>query len=165
MKDGYELTASNRHTSQYDLNTGVARLIIAGSVVSDAGVYSVVAENKAGADRTDARLDVERDAGVDSKPIASGSFAIYRPQELQQQQQQQQHQQQQQQVQQYYDQSGYATSEYEEEPAYPPRVIVPLKDLVVNEGQPATLMTKILGTPAPRVSFKLFKKFKLNLTV
>jgi hypothetical protein len=160
LKDGYEMSASNRFTTQYDLNTGVARLIINGTVLNDAGLYSVVAENKAGSDRTNARLEVEREAGIDNKPIASGSFAIYKPNELQQppvaatpsreQVLQTPH----------YEQPGYLTSEYEEEPAYPPRVIIPLKDLNVNEGQTATLMAKIVGTPAPRVLI-LFFIFKI----
>jgi hypothetical protein len=33
----------------------------------------------------------------------------------------------------------------------PPKVIIPLKNIRINEGQPATLLTKITGHPFPKV--------------
>lgn len=105
-------------------------------VLDDAGLYAVVAENKAGSDRTDARLDVLRDSGVESQPRQS---MVNVPRRMA--------------TPQGYQQDYYTASEYEEEPSVPPRIIVPLKNTVANEGSLVTLTAKILGTPTPRVNF------------
>ena len=61
LKNGQPIVASNRLNTEYNLNTGVAKLKINDTVLSDAGVYSVLAENKAGSDQTNARLDIIKD--------------------------------------------------------------------------------------------------------
>ena len=144
LKDGFEVLASNRINTQFEPNTGVGRLTINGSNLNDAGLYAVIAENKAGTVRTDARLEVQREGGVDTnQPICSGSFAILNVPPSRQAQTVTPHP---------YEQQGYYTaSEYEEEPSVPPRVIVPLKDQTVSEGSVVTMVAKILGTPTPRV--------------
>ncbi len=143
LKDGFEVLASNRIGTQFESNTGVARLTITSAILNDAGLYAVVAENKAGSVRSDARLEVQREAGVDNQPICSGSFAILNVPPSRQAQTITPHP---------YEQQGYYTaSEYEEEPSVPPRVIVPLKDQAVNEGSVVTMFAKIIGTPTPRV--------------
>lgn len=102
LKDGLPLQASNRLTTQYDANTGVARLRISDCNIKDAGLYSVVAENKAGSDHTDAQLQVIRETNAD---------------------------------------------------VHPPRILVQINDVTAKEGEVATFMTRIEGTPIITVSW------------
>ncbi len=178
LKNGTPLTASNRFNTHYDLNTGVARLKINDSVLNDAGLYSVLAENKAGSDQTNGRLDIVKESNVDDKPIINpNAFAhVQQPQSEQPLQVRRgpspapQH-------------AGrrgpspqtsmppappknayknlnptpesvYVPNDDENRPLTPPKVIVPLKDLKVDEGAPASLMTKIIGYPIPSVNIQ-----------
>ena len=134
LKDSVPLAASNRYTTHYDLNTGVARLKINDSILNDAGVYTVVAENKAGSDRTSARLDIEKESGIDNKPIVNPSSFAYldRPEQPAAPRQR--------------------PRDDDAEPALPARVVLPLTDTKVVEGGPCRLACKIDGYPKPSVS-------------
>ena len=128
LKDGAPLLASNRFTTQYDINTGVARLKIADSILNDSGVYTVVADNKAGSDRTNGRLEIEKETGVDSKPIVNpNAFAsLNRPHEQ-------------------------PRRESEEDLLRPARIVVPLQNLQLAEGKPCRLACRVEGFPKPSV--------------
>ena len=129
FKDNVPLPASNRFSTQYDLNTGVARLKINDSVLHDAGVYSVVAENKAGSDRTNGRLEIEKETGIDNNPIVNpAAFA-------------------------YLNKPEPARRDFENaDPLSPPRVIVPLSNMQTVEGKPCRFACKIDGHPKPTVN-------------
>jgi hypothetical protein len=49
--------------------------------------------------------------------------------------------------------SVYVPHDDEERPLSAPKVVVPLKDLKVSEGEPVNLMTKILGYPIPSITW------------
>lgn len=94
--------------------------------MNDAGIYSVVAENKAGSDRTDCELFVVKDTSIDRAPIVDPNAFNYlnRPEPKRKE---------------------------EEEKRFPPKVIVPLSSTQVPEGKPILLACKIEGTPKPTV--------------
>ena len=46
-------------------------------MLADSAVYSVVAENKAGQDQTNGRLDIVKDSSVDDKPIVDPAAFKY----------------------------------------------------------------------------------------
>lgn len=115
-----------RFSTHYDIYTGLAKLNISDARLNDTGMYTVVAENKAGSDRTDGQLTVEKVAGVDETPIINPNAFAYlnRPEPIRK----------------------------EEVPkAVPPKVIVPLGNANVEEGKPVFLACKIDGTPKPIV--------------
>ena len=133
LKDGQPLPASTRLTTAYDLNTGVARLKLSDAVMNDAGLYACLAENKAGADRTECRLDVDKESSVDTQPIISPAAFGYltRGQEVQ-------------------PPPGSPKSDIK---PLGPRVVVPLANANVVEGKPVRLACKIEGVPLPSVAW------------
>jgi titin len=122
------LPASNRLATSYDINTGVARLKINDSKLNDAGLYTVLAENKAGHDHTDGKLDVKKASNIDTSPIVNPNAFAYlnRPEP--------------------------ARNRVEKEEIIPPKVVVPLANVKVNEAKPIYLACKIIGKPKPVVS-------------
>ena len=129
-KDGNPLGASNRFTTSYDINTGVARLKISDANLNDAGVYTVVAENKAGTDHTDGRLDIEKESTIDTNPIIDpNAFAYLNRPEPQR------------------------PRKDSREQGVPARIIVPLQNMKVPEGNPCRLVCRAEGYPAPTVNF------------
>ncbi len=132
FKNGTVLPASNRYTPSYDLKTGVASLKINETQPNDSGFYEVVAENKVGSDRTNANLVVDHSPSIDKTSIVDPRAFRYLDAPV----------------------PSQRPSDSGEQVA-PPRVIIPLKDIRVNEGQPATLLTKIVGHPLPKVLFLL----------
>lgn len=139
LKDGQPLAASNRYNTHYDINTGVARLSIKDTIMNDAGVYTVVAENKAGSDRTNGRLEIEKESVIDNTPIVNpNAFAsLQQPTPL----------------------SpgipstplGRKDSGSGEEPIRPARVVVPLQNAQTMEGKPIRLACRVDGYPKPSV--------------
>ena len=95
--------------------------------LNDAGVYSVLAENKAGSDHTDCQLQIAKDTSIDEKPIVDPNAFKYlnRPE---------------------------APRKEENEKQYPPKVIVPLNNIKATEGKPIFLACKIVGMPKPMVN-------------
>ncbi len=141
-KNGSILPASNRYNTNFDIKTGVASLKINEAQPNDSGPYDVVVENVAGRDRTNANLIVDNSPSIDKSPIVDPSAFRYlnqpqtpthKPNELA-------------------DASKMS----------PPKVVIPLKDVRVNEGQPATLITKIIGYPIPNVISTFHLIFLLN---
>lgn len=130
LKDGQPLTASTRFTTTYDINTGVARLKISDSILQDSGIYTVVAENKAGSDRTNGRLEIEKESGVDNKPIVDPSAFAYlnKPQT-----------------------PVHANVDENGEPFSPARIVVPLSNIHSVEGKPVRLACRVEGNPKPSV--------------
>ncbi len=116
----------------------MARLKINDSVLNDAGIYSVVAENKAGSDKTNGRLEIEKEAAIDSKPIFNPNvFAdLNRP-------------------------SSQRPSESGEK-LQPAKIVVPLTNMHITEQKPCRLACRVEGYPKPTVcslNFHLFIKF------
>jgi len=152
LKNGQPIVASNRLNTEYNLNTGVAKLKINDTVLTDAGVYSVLAENKAGSDQTNGRLDIIKDTGIDDKPIFNypphsvrarapspqmpatmrgPSPALRSVPDV-----------------------TYVPPDDEGRAYEPPKVIIPLKDIKVQEGPAVNFMCKIIGFPIPTITWK-----------
>ena len=136
LKDGAPLQASNRFFTDYDQNTGVARLKIANAILADCGLYSVVAENKAGTDRTNGTLDVLNDSAIDTRPIVDpNSFAhlnnnINRPSPL----------------------GATAQVAPQSQSMQPARIVKPLVDQTVKEDAPhCRLVCQVEGSPTPKL--------------
>jgi hypothetical protein len=131
FKDGAPLPASNRFTTTYDLNTGVARLSIANCLLNDAGVYTVIAENKAGSDKTSGRLEVEKESIIDTTPIINPDAFNYlnRPEQA----------------------SRPRRAPDDASKMTPPKIVVPLSDIQTIEGKPCRLVSKVEGNPKPTV--------------
>jgi hypothetical protein len=124
------LPASNRYTTTYDLKTGVACLKINEVQTNDSGNYELIAENPAGSDRTKSTLTVNVSPNIDQSPIIDpNAFKYLEPTGPSQ-----------------------VSKDIQLSKATPPKVIVPLKDLNTQEGQPITFLTKITGYPIPNVS-------------
>ena len=130
-RNGVVLPASNRYSPGFDPKTGVASMKISEAQPNDSGHYEVIAENIAGADRTNANLVVDISPSIDKSPIVDPrAFRYLSP-----------------------PQTPTSAPSSDLGKVSPPKVIIPLKDLRVNEGQPAHFMTKIVGYPIPNVSF------------
>ncbi|RNA22005.1 titin isoform X1 [Brachionus plicatilis] len=130
LRDGQPLAASTRFTTTYDLNTGVARLKISDSILNDSATYTVVGENKAGSDRTNGRLEIEKESGVDNKPIVDPNAFAYlnKPQ------------------------SAPAANVDENGEAFSPaRVLLPLSNIHSIEGKAVRLACQVDGNPKPSV--------------
>ncbi len=127
LKDGNPLLASNRFSTHYDIHTGVARLKINDSVLNDAGIYTVVAENKAGSDKTNGRLEIEKEAAIDRKPIVNpNAFAdLNKP-------------------------TSQRPSESGEK-LQPARIVIPLSNMHITEQKPCRLACRVEGYPKPTV--------------
>ena len=68
FKNDKPLAASNRFTPNYDLRTNIATLKVDEAHLSDIGKYTVLAENVAGKDQTEAETFVLNTANIDEKP-------------------------------------------------------------------------------------------------
>lgn len=134
-KNGITLPASNRYNQTYDLKTGVICLKINDVLDQDSGYYEVIVENNSGSDRTAANLNVGHVPNIDQRPIIEpNAFKYLNPPTPQ----------------------SPKTPQDDTRNYQPPKVIIPLKDIRVNEDQPVTFMTKIIGYPIPKVIFILF---------
>lgn len=108
----------------------MARLKISDANLNDAGQYTVVAENKAGTDHTDGRLDVEKESVIDTKPIIDPNAFTYlnRP-----------------------EQQPQTPRKDSRERVVPARIIVPLQNMNVPEGKPCRFVCRVEGHPTPSV--------------
>ena len=127
FKNGKVLPASNRYTADYDYNTGVATLKIDGAQSNDLGNYIVLAENPAGSDKTNCTVSVTFVPNVDNTPLVNPDAFRY------------------------LENAAPEKRRDEKEPMFPPKVIVPLANVKVNEGAPVQLACKIEGLPKPTV--------------
>ncbi len=136
FKDNKPLIASNRLITNYNLNSGVVSLIISDAQLGDNGSYTAFAQNKIGQDQTGCVLQVTETPGVDNtsmvKPDAfrylEGPKESRRPDDR--------------------DRANYQ----------PPKFIIPLSNIKIDEGQHAQFACKVEGYPKPKVTsfFHLF---------
>ena len=116
-----------RYSIDYDLHSGVAVLRIDSAQVNDIGEYSVFAENPAGKDQTKCRVEIKLVPNIDQTPYVNPeAFRFLGLPEKSR------------------------PSEIED-PLIPPKVIVPLANVKLQEGQPIQLGFKIEGLPKPIV--------------
>ena len=122
------------------MNTGVAVLRIDSVQLNDIGEYLVVAENPAGKDQTQCRVEILLVPNIDQTPYVNPEAFRYLTQP-----------------------SRYIPSDDIQDPMLPPKVIVPLTNQTLKEGQPITLACKIEGLPKPVVRIH-FTETKGNKT-
>lgn len=103
---------------------------MANALLNDAGAYTATAENPAGTANTTSQLIVNPVSHIDTTPIVNPDAFRYlnSPQS-----------------------QSRPVKDDEHSKVYPPKVIIPLKDIRVHEGQPVNFMTKIIGYPIPKV--------------
>jgi hypothetical protein len=131
FKDSKHLVASTRYTSTYDYHSGIALLKIDSAFANDLGEYLVVAENPAGKDQTQCRVEITLVPNIDQTPYVNPD-AFKNLEKL-----------------------PLVPKEEIDAEMKPPKVIIPLTDVKLVEGQPIHLACKIEGIPRPRV-IKLF---------
>ena len=132
LKDGSPLPASNRLRTRYDIGTKQVLLQISDVRPDDVGTYKVIATNPAGQDSTSGKLNVIPDRrGVDSQPfIEPERFLNLKP----------------------IPPKEIAEKELKE-PKRPPKVIVPLANVDMEEQMPVIFTTTIdAGVPMATVS-------------
>ncbi len=124
------MTASSRVTPNYDLNTNVATLKIDNAQMQDIGNYMIIGSNEAGQDRTECRVFVDEGPSVDETPnVDPNAFRFLE----------------------------HPSSEKSErapdndEQMTPPKVIVPLSNVKMDEGRNIILACKVIGSPKPKV--------------
>ena len=130
FKDGRPLPAATRYTTDYDLSTLVASLKIENAQMNDVGHYLVVAENDAGRDQTHAQVFVTQTASIDQSPMVNPDAFKY------------------------LEQQPHKARPEEVEKMVPPKIIVPLSNVKLEEGQSIFLACKVDGQPKPKVRRK-----------
>lgn len=119
--------------------TGVASLTVTGTLQTDCGSYTAVAENPAGKAYTTTQVFVKESGGIDSQPITSPDAFRYlnKPQPHGK-----------------YPESADESQTDDDVPlnrAKPPKVIHGLPNLKQLEGEPVVMACKIDGFPKPTV--------------
>ncbi len=142
MKDGKSLPASLRFNTDYIVLTGAASLTVSGTLLTDCGNYTAVAENPAGKAYTTSQVFVKESSGIDTTPITNqDAFKhINTPRK--------------------YDSPAEDSQTDEDVPlnrAKPPKVIHGLPNLKQLEGESVVMACKIDGFPKPTVNKLLFK--------
>lgn len=130
FKDSIILPASTRYTTYYDMNTNVATLKIDSAQLNDLGTYIVLGENEAGRDQTFCTLHIEQVPNIDQTPMVNPEAFRYLEQPVARKP---------------------LDVDDDSENLMPPKVIVPLQDLQLKEGEPVFLICKIDGKPKPKV--------------
>ena len=123
------MPASIRYKTDYDFNTSVASLKIENSLINDVGSYLVLAENEVGRDQTQCSINLKPVSGIDQTPLVNPEAFRY--------------------LEQHAPQKRKETNDL----MIPPKVIIPLKDVSLKEGDPVFIACKIQGYPKPNVSF------------
>jgi predicted DNA-binding antitoxin AbrB/MazE fold protein len=124
------LPASNRYTVNYDFPTGVITLSINEAQMNDVGNYTVLADNEVGSDQTSCNAFINQLPNIDSTPMINPDAFRFLEHP-----------------------TGRAPASREDiENLRPPKVIIPLTDVRLEEGQSVQLACKIEGYPRPKVS-------------
>ena len=114
---------------KYDFNTSVASLRINNAGPGDAGVYTAIATNPLGRAETSARLYTTSVPTIDQTPqVNPDAFK-------------------------YLEHSKEPQRKEEDVDYQAPKVIVPLSNHKLKEGESLFLPCKIIGTPKPKVRF------------
>lgn len=129
FKDGEPLPAASRFTPNYDYYTNIATLKIDTATPNDVGTYVVLAENVAGKDQTFCQIFVDEMPNIDERPLVNPDAFKYLEKPL----------------------GKPRDTDDEVDNPEPPRVIIPLKDMLLKEGEPVLLICKIDGKPKPKV--------------
>ena len=133
-KDSEPLPASNRFTTDYDMNTCIATLNINDSHPGDKGIYSCVGENEVGKDGTSAEAVVLNTSNIDDRPLIDphAFFSLEKAPD------------------------SFGEPEKSEDPskAKPPKFIIHLPEQVkLYDGEKAKLKCKVEGYPIPKVHY------------
>ena len=132
-KNSKPLPFANRYETDYNLGNNICTLKINNCLKSDLGDYTVVAENPAGKDQTSCKLVLNLVPNVDETAYKNPELfkkldeAPIKPE---------------------VDDEAKDRMRYK-----PPKVIVPLTDVRLSEGEPFTLECKIDGFPAPKITW------------
>jgi hypothetical protein len=129
FKDNQPLPASTRLLPNYNLNSGVVSLRINDIQPNDQGQYVAFAKNKAGEDQTYCTIEIKITPNIDSTPMVSPEAFKYleTPRETKRPDDR--------------DRVNYQ----------PPKFIIPLSNVKLDEGQSVQLACKVEGYPKPRV--------------
>lgn len=98
-------------------------------LMSDVGTYLALAENEVGADQTSGTVFLKETPNIDSTPMVNPEAFRYLEHPT----------------------SERAPPKEDSELKYPPKVIVPLSNVKLEEGQSVLLACKIEGQPRPKV--------------
>lgn len=132
-----------RFNTNYVIPTGIASLTVTGTLLTDCGNYTAVAENPAGKAYTTSQIFVKESAGIDNAPITSPEAFRYlnKPKSHGKYESQDESQ---------------TDDDVPLNRAKPPKVIHGLPHLKVIEGEPVVMACKIDGFPKPTVSCQNF---------
>ncbi|CAF0971766.1 unnamed protein product [Rotaria sordida] len=125
-KNNQPLLEGNRFTTKYDILTKVLTLQVLAARPDDQGTYTVRATNPSGTDETTAKLTIRPVASIDTRPFVQ-------PEHFAQ-----------------LEVKAPPPTKEDMEKMEPPKVIVPLKPIQVNEGSPILLQATITGKPRPK---------------
>jgi hypothetical protein len=129
-RDSKPLAASSRVTPSYDLNTCVSTLKIDNAQMQDIGHYTVIASNEAGQDRSECKVFVDEMPSIDTTPSVDPSAFRFLEHPVA-------------------DRTERAPDN--DEQMVPPKVIVPLSNVKMDEGRNIVLAFKVIGSPKPKV--------------
>jgi hypothetical protein len=101
--------------------------------MNDVGIYAAIAENIVGKDQTQCNAYVNQMPNIDRTPMVNPDAFRYLEQQTDK------------------------NKRPEIENVQPPKVIIPLSNVQLEEGQSVLLACKIEGIPRPKVKFKLIK--------
>ena len=135
FKNQLPLPASTRSTTAFDMTTGVVSLKISDAQLNDTAVYSVRAENECGGDQTACQVLVKPTPNIDRTSMVNPQAFKYldRPSDS--------------------IPSTKAGGGLNSERLVPPKVVVPLANVKLEEGKSALLVCKITGEPKPRITW------------
>ena len=134
LKDGNTLPASLRFATDFSSPTGQANLTVTGTLLTDCGNYTAVAQNEGGKAYSSSQVFIKEASGLDTTPFSK----INQPK-----------------------QSGINDMSYDSLPdddvplnrAKQPKVIHPLQNIRHLEGETVTMGCKIDGYPRPRLTW------------
>ncbi len=112
------------------MSTGIVTLKIDNAQMNDVGIYAAIAENIAGKDQTHCNAYVNQMPNIDRTPMVNPDAFRYLEQPIDK------------------------NKRPEIENVQPPKVIIPLSNVQLEEGQSVLLACKIEGMPRPKVCFK-----------